>query len=289
MSLGRRSSVQTLANTILKMDIESYFKSITSELNALKNRVRNFIDDAHWLTDGEWKESVLRNLLSKNLPESVRIGRGFIISNVGVSSQIDVLIYRWDSPLFFKDGDLVFAPPEAILGIIEVKTRLTKSTLQQAVTKLGEIRKHLHGSFHASPLVALFSYEEELPKNEELLETVRDIENAEELVSLICLGHSRLIKYYSTNPKGNNALYEKWHSYTLDHMAPGYFIHDILLRVTPEEFWMNKQLWAPEELKERFKDGEIFKSNSLVESLELALANKRLHQIGAKDAPPGEA
>ena len=265
------------------MDIESYFRSITSEFNALKNRVRNLIDDAHWLTDGEWKESVLRSALSKSVPESVRVGRGFIISGAGVSSQIDVLIYRSDSPLYFKDGDLVFAPPEAILGIIEVKTRLTKSTLKQAVTKLGDIREHLYRSLHSRPLVALFSYEEELPKNEEVLEVVREIENAEELVNLICLGHSRLIKYYSTNPNGNHVIYEKWHSYTLNHMAPGYFLHDILLRVTPEEFCMNKQLWAPEKLKERFKDGEIFKSNSLAESLELALANKRLNLDAAKN------
>lgn len=46
-----------------KMDPTIHFKSLALELNALKDRVRNFIDDAHWLTDGEWKEAVLRAML----------------------------------------------------------------------------------------------------------------------------------------------------------------------------------------------------------------------------------
>ena len=58
------------------MNIENYFKSVTLEIEALKNRVRDFIDDSHWQTDGEWKESVLRSILSRNIPENIKIGRG---------------------------------------------------------------------------------------------------------------------------------------------------------------------------------------------------------------------
>jgi len=52
----------------------NYFESLATELDALKNRVRNFIQDRHWQTDGEWKESVLRAFLRRNLPKSVQIG-----------------------------------------------------------------------------------------------------------------------------------------------------------------------------------------------------------------------
>ena len=52
-----------------------YFISLSNELSSLKNRVRNFIQGEHWLTDGEWKESVLRSFLRRNLPKSVEIGR----------------------------------------------------------------------------------------------------------------------------------------------------------------------------------------------------------------------
>jgi len=85
----------------------SYFKSLTLELASLKNRVRNFINDRHWQTDGEWKESVLRSFLRRNLPSSVEIGRGFVISKDKTSQQIDILIYDADKPTLFRDGALM--------------------------------------------------------------------------------------------------------------------------------------------------------------------------------------
>ena len=62
------------------MDTDKYFESLTDEILALKNRVRNFIHDSHWLTDGEWKESVLRSIIARSLPSSAKIGRGFIVT-----------------------------------------------------------------------------------------------------------------------------------------------------------------------------------------------------------------
>lgn len=96
----------------LKMNIQEYFKSLTEELQSLKNRVRNFIDTNHWLTDGEWKESVIRYFLKRNLPGTVKVGRGFIIDCAKTSHQIDILIYDDSKPVLFRDGDLVFVTPE---------------------------------------------------------------------------------------------------------------------------------------------------------------------------------
>ena len=95
------------------MNIEKYFRSLSLELTALKDRVRDFINDAHWLTDGEWKESVLRSLIARNLPRDIQMGRGFILTPSGVSTQIDILLYSAESPVLFRDGDLVFVQPEA--------------------------------------------------------------------------------------------------------------------------------------------------------------------------------
>jgi hypothetical protein len=67
------------------MDELEYFRSITLELQALKNRVRHFIRDKHWLTDGEWKESVLRAVLRRHLPQSIGVGTGFVITQDGPS------------------------------------------------------------------------------------------------------------------------------------------------------------------------------------------------------------
>jgi hypothetical protein len=51
------------------MDIRAHFASLTQELEALRDRVRNLsVEDPHWPTDGEWKESVLRAVLKSYLP-----------------------------------------------------------------------------------------------------------------------------------------------------------------------------------------------------------------------------
>jgi len=76
------------------MNVPAYYKSLTEELESLKDRVRNFIADVHWLTDGEWKESVLRTMLARRLPDTVKVGRGFIISEGLTSTQCDVLLYK---------------------------------------------------------------------------------------------------------------------------------------------------------------------------------------------------
>ena len=57
------------------MNVQSYFKSLSEELHSLKDRVRNLMDTPHWLTDGEWKESVIRYFLKRNLPRTVDVGR----------------------------------------------------------------------------------------------------------------------------------------------------------------------------------------------------------------------
>src|SRR5260370_33239554 len=98
------------------MNLERYFKSLGREVEALKTRVRDLKDSTHWLTDGEWKESVLRTILRRNLPETIAVGRGFVISEHHSSHQLDVLIYERSAPALFKDGELVFVTPDAVLG-----------------------------------------------------------------------------------------------------------------------------------------------------------------------------
>ena len=86
------------------MDNEQYFRSITDEINALQNRVRNYIEN-HWPTDGRWKESVIRAILRRYLPQTVGIGNGFVVSPVKTSTQIDILLYDTTKPVLFQDGD----------------------------------------------------------------------------------------------------------------------------------------------------------------------------------------
>ncbi len=107
------------------MDTLGYFRSISSELNALKDRMQYFVRDQHWLTVGEGKELILRTMLRRHLPGSVQVGRGFVIDDGWRSTQIDILLYDNTKPVLYRDGDLVFVTPDAVRGIIEVKAAVT--------------------------------------------------------------------------------------------------------------------------------------------------------------------
>lgn len=72
------------------MQTEQYFRSISTELDSLKNRVRHLINDQHWQTDGEWKESVLRTIIQRSAPLNMTVGRGFIVDRDRSSTQIDI-------------------------------------------------------------------------------------------------------------------------------------------------------------------------------------------------------
>ena len=102
------------------MYVAAYYRSLTMELEALKDRVRKFIQGHHWLTDGEWKESVLRSIIAQRLPDTVKIGRGFVLTESGLTAQCDILLYRADYPVLFREGDLAFITTDAVLSIIEV-------------------------------------------------------------------------------------------------------------------------------------------------------------------------
>lgn len=106
------------------MNIENYFKNLTIELESLKDRVRLYIEDAHWQSDGEWKESVLRTTLKRHLPKNVGVGRGFIVNFEQATTQIDILLYDNSKPILFQDGDFIIITPDSAKGVIEVKTKI---------------------------------------------------------------------------------------------------------------------------------------------------------------------
>jgi hypothetical protein len=244
------------------MDVTSYFKSLSAELEAMKNRVRQFIDDQHWLTDGEWKEGVLRNILRRSLPSTVDVGRGFIVTDGGVSRQIDVLIFDTSKPLLFRDGDLVFVTADAVEGVIEVKSSVNPRTFRAACERLVETSELVlhcsprHGTYHK--FFSVFSYENETADDRRYLEVLSDLSNEpNRLLHFFCLSKDLFIRCWEENPDNPQRLYYHWHSYHLAAMAPGYFIHNVVEAICPRSVGENEALWFPIDGKERYKTGEM--------------------------------
>ncbi len=218
----------------------------------MKDRVRYLINDGHWQTDGEWKESVLRSVLSRTIPRNMAIGRGFIVGNRESSSQIDILIYDSSYPVLYKDGDLVFITPSSCRAIIEVKTRVTQREFGLAVLKLAdnaEIARN-KGSGRNSVFTGLFVYEDSrLPGMLEVLQETAG-NRSRRIVDHVSVGASTFVKFWARDPARETSPYQQWHEYSLDAMAQGYFAHNLATELAPEPASIYEQIWFPEDGKE---------------------------------------
>jgi hypothetical protein len=241
------------------MDAANYYRSLSQELDALKGRVRHLIQDQHWLTDGEWKESVLRAVLRRHLPPSVGVGRGFIIGPRGPSTQIDVLLYETALPLIHQDGDLVFVTPDAVRGIIEVKSTLRRQNTSEAVKRLSDKAQVLPDGAKRI-FLGLFAFDEELGDAGMNFVTTALQEAAQgerrRAINHLCVGPSRFVRFWPENPF-NNAKMNKWITYSVEQMAFGYFVFNALERTIGDPIKRNLWAWFPREGKEMLRISEI--------------------------------
>ena len=242
------------------MDLEHYFQSLTNECETLKDRVRHFVNDAHWPTDGEWKESVLRSMLRRTAPESVTVGRGFVVHHDRCSTQIDVLVYDNSMPILYRDGDLVFVTPAACRGIVEVKSDTSIRDFRTAAAKLAdnaEFIRERSPDFHI--FVGYFSYDVRPKSFAPFLDALNANASGKDqrLIDHVALGTNRLIKFWHYNPdvEQPRRRYECWHLYNLNRMAPGYFIHNLLLSVSKKLSAQREDAWFPRESKEAYIEG----------------------------------
>jgi len=125
------------------MNAKEFQKSITEELNVVKNRVRNLIGSRHWAEEGRYKEAILKNILRKFLPSNISIGTGFIVNANdpnNISKQIDIIVYDNAYPVLFCEGDFIITTMENVKGIVEVKSSIGRgnNTFQSVVQHFDE-------------------------------------------------------------------------------------------------------------------------------------------------------
>ena len=241
------------------MDTTQYFQSLSMEIRGLRDRVRCFIKDAHWPTDGEWKETVLRSFLRRNLPHPLEVGRGFVIGKNRASKQIDLLIYDSSKPVLFRDGDLVFITPDAARGVIEVKSSLDNSSYKKCIAQIKANIELLKFEIGANMcFFGVFAYESTV-STEVALEVLRESAggSVKLITRMICLGDSHLIQYWHHPPSHAGFIANRWHSYRVTDLAFGYFLHNCLEFAAPGSTGDNEELWFPAAGKELNKDGDI--------------------------------
>ena len=205
-----------------------YQKSISNELLSIKDRVRNFIDDHHWGEDGRYKEIILSHIVRQHLPNGVSVGTGFVSNADRITKQVDIIMYRDDCPLLFKQDDFVIAPAECVLGIIEVKSRITTraaSDVIQKATYNGEVigKRIFNG---------VFAFESEIDTYErrrgvEVLAGA--LQESAGTVNNICLGKNIFIKYWNAGMPTHNPRQElNYAFYRINNLSSGYFISNLV-------------------------------------------------------------
>lgn len=250
-------------------DYLAFHRSLTDELHALKDRVRNLVP--HWGTDGEYKEAALRAVLKRHLPESLIVGRGFIVTATTASTQIDLLIVDSSKPTLFRDGDLMFVTPDCVKAVIEVKTSLDSTTdVRDCLAKLGEIGRLCREHREPLPWLGLFCYECDLQNDTLLLDAAFDACLATDIaVNCISYGKDLFIRYLDRGEReiGDNSeatRTRRWRSYFLEHLASAYFVGNVVDSISDLSRRRRDYAWYPlrngkqtHRLGEQRLDGEM--------------------------------
>lgn len=122
-----------------------FFSSYNNELKSRMKRLDMLIGHDHWLSVGNYKESILRQLIANVIPKRYEVSTGFILAsdklgNPIKSKQIDILIWdSYDYAPVFRDGEFVIVPPEACKAVVEVKSRFRPDNLKQSLQSLDAI------------------------------------------------------------------------------------------------------------------------------------------------------
>jgi hypothetical protein len=88
---------------------------------------------------GRFREELLRGFLTKLLPTAVSVDTGFIygFEEVETSKQLDIIIwYRAAHAPVYDAGQFVIVPPESVIAVISVKSRMTPQELRHGLENL---------------------------------------------------------------------------------------------------------------------------------------------------------
>lgn len=131
--------------------MEGIAKHYADELNAKFRTLNYFINHAGEI--GRAHEIFLRGILSRFLPENLRLGTGFIAFPEWTSRQQDILIYQRDFTRLFEVGECVVIDHDAFVGTIQVKTNLSScNEVSETVESMAQLRdkvghRGLHGLY----------------------------------------------------------------------------------------------------------------------------------------------
>ncbi len=121
-----------------------YCRKLADEFFARLNKIRIYVPE-HNLTSGNANELMLRDFLSGFSAKQYEVGQGFICDPTipeHVSKQCDILVYdAFSYPLVDHIGEVKVVRPRSVKLVIEVKTKLNKDALYDALENISTAKK----------------------------------------------------------------------------------------------------------------------------------------------------
>jgi hypothetical protein len=111
-------------------------KSAAERLRSEFGNIRKTVP--HYGESGEEVEKIVLTFLNDYLPKRFRAGSGFILDSKNqLSRQCDVIVYdQLSSPIYRASENALIVPNHHVAAVIEVKSRLNKQQLQDAVDSI---------------------------------------------------------------------------------------------------------------------------------------------------------
>ncbi|MDY5484100.1 MAG: DUF6602 domain-containing protein [Clostridium sp.] len=135
------NNLKTLVDVKVKNFVNEYKEtSVLFENTDVKNGL------IHPGEFGVYKEKLIAKLFRFALPKRFSCGTGFIVnSKKEITTQCDIVLYDENSAPFLEiDGGNRFFPQEVVYGVGEVKSKLTKQQLLDAMIKLAKNKRIRH-------------------------------------------------------------------------------------------------------------------------------------------------
>ena len=112
-------------------------KHLRSEFEEIKKT------NPHYAQRGAETEDILIKFLNTHLPKRFAASTGIVIDlENNISSQTDVIIYDADnSPIYRAGTKLMILPSDNVASVIEVKSKLNKTELADAASKISSVKK----------------------------------------------------------------------------------------------------------------------------------------------------
>lgn len=123
--------------------MNNFSNGLKNELLARREQLRGLTNQSK--IQGDYHESLIREFILRFIDKRLSVKHGLIINDKNErSGECDVIIYENEKKPLFESGETVIVNEEDVRFVIQVKSKLTSTTLKLAINNLQKVKKLNH-------------------------------------------------------------------------------------------------------------------------------------------------